>query len=580
MSQLPKYNSEQKRHRLRLLNISKKLTKEDLEGLLYLIQDILPKDAAAKIDSGIQLFQQLENQGYLGLNDYTQLKNWLEDVERNDLAKLLPVDSDLQVVCYNPSVQQKIEESHRFLLISVSSCLRVRDLHQLCYLCAIPKCAVHGITESYQLFEELEKQDRLGSGNYGFLQKCLCSIGRDDLAGMFKQPLAVDVMVPDIPKSLKGFSQTLNALCRSRRSTYASKTRRVRELSSDQLDTTFWRKLIEKPCGEFFLTLKMDLPDWWQPDMRDDCSASEVNSIIDTSLRSIFSFAAADLESLQSGFPVVDTQQSRQPFHDCYRCYAKFNQAVERVQWNNKIRQKVQQMHSKKECPIGKAAREASDCIQAVCKDFLWEESIQEDVQRVEETFHMLESFYYIQWQRELMFQWMSILIYLASNLQLDLRLHLPMLLKLLTQHKDGITQNSDTLSSIIGQEVLDQLMPTLLLDGIVQQHSDSCVSRNCTLSTGVLWYIFFLELTALAMGCSINPQKVSETYLEQFCRGEKYENMICGAIQLGHVLVNEMHSKVSGLRKTVLGLARSEHLRALTLELLPEESNAGSDSV
>ena len=78
-----------------LTNLSQRLSKENLDNLVFACSDVLPPSAAEQIFSGIHLFQELQQRDRLGPAKYDYLKKQLILVGRNDLASMLPDEFDI-----------------------------------------------------------------------------------------------------------------------------------------------------------------------------------------------------------------------------------------------------------------------------------------------------------------------------------------------------------------------------------------------------------------------------------------------------------------------------------------------------
>ena len=135
---------EKTKHRLRLLNIAQRLTRKDVQCILFVAGDTIPKEIALKIHSGLELFQQLEWHNSLCLNKPSHLKEWLQSIKRHDLASKLPElqqegCNDLSLCC-DEEGKRKLVDVHRFLLLRISNCLSNAEVQQLLFLCpSIPE---------------------------------------------------------------------------------------------------------------------------------------------------------------------------------------------------------------------------------------------------------------------------------------------------------------------------------------------------------------------------------------------------------------------------------------------------------
>jgi hypothetical protein len=73
-----------------LLELSQRLSKDDLHNLVFSCESIVPPSSAEKITAGIHLFRELKHRGHLGPANYDYLRKQLMLVGRHDLASMLP----------------------------------------------------------------------------------------------------------------------------------------------------------------------------------------------------------------------------------------------------------------------------------------------------------------------------------------------------------------------------------------------------------------------------------------------------------------------------------------------------------
>lgn len=88
-----------------LTNLSQRLSKEDLNNLVFACSDVLPPSAVEQISTGIHLFQELKQRDYLGPANYDYLRKQLTLVGRHDLAFLLP--DQFEILFGRSSVKDK-----------------------------------------------------------------------------------------------------------------------------------------------------------------------------------------------------------------------------------------------------------------------------------------------------------------------------------------------------------------------------------------------------------------------------------------------------------------------------------------
>ena len=168
-------------HRVLLLKISQKLTKSDLEELLYLAEEVLSESGAQKITSVISLFRELQHRAYLGPNNYDFIRVCLLSIGRHDLADMLPTKEEenlaqtLSELSFSSTKKPCSTPDQKKLLLSISDQLRVEDVKKMAYLCS---CEA---SEGLELVQMLEKKGLIGNNNYNYISEALTEIGRRDL---------------------------------------------------------------------------------------------------------------------------------------------------------------------------------------------------------------------------------------------------------------------------------------------------------------------------------------------------------------------------------------------------------------
>ena len=76
-------------YRKQMLRIAKLLSKEDVDEMVYLAEDFVPRSEARQISSGVDLMRCLEHHGRLGCGRYHYLLDCLKAIGRLDLATSL-----------------------------------------------------------------------------------------------------------------------------------------------------------------------------------------------------------------------------------------------------------------------------------------------------------------------------------------------------------------------------------------------------------------------------------------------------------------------------------------------------------
>ena len=82
-------SSKPSSHRCKTLTVSRLLSRENVDDILYLSEDFIPQSEVGQISSGVDLMRSLERHGRLGPGRYDYLLACLKEIGRLDLAKIV-----------------------------------------------------------------------------------------------------------------------------------------------------------------------------------------------------------------------------------------------------------------------------------------------------------------------------------------------------------------------------------------------------------------------------------------------------------------------------------------------------------
>ena len=82
-------SSKPSSHRCKTLTVSRLLSREDVDDILYLSEDFIPQSEVGQISSGVDLMRSLERHGRLAPGRYDYLLACLKEIGRLDLAKIV-----------------------------------------------------------------------------------------------------------------------------------------------------------------------------------------------------------------------------------------------------------------------------------------------------------------------------------------------------------------------------------------------------------------------------------------------------------------------------------------------------------
>ena len=238
-----------------LLELSQRLSSDDLHNLVFSCESIVPPSSAEKITAGIHLFRELKNCGYLGPTNYDYLRKQLVLVGRHDLASMLPDQFEIlfgrstirdkgYFGCFiSPTVPCSTFENvtllnsfhpnteSRMLLMHLSQQLTSEDAKKLSFL-MYPS---HDSVTPLDFVESLEKEGGLNSSELVTrLSSCLEIVGRVDLAQLFRS-----LKVPQVVASMSTLQQQLTLKMRlflhSKQQSYDFHVKALKEVETDNV---------------------------------------------------------------------------------------------------------------------------------------------------------------------------------------------------------------------------------------------------------------------------------------------------------------------------------------------------------
>lgn len=163
-------------HRLILSAIGQKLSKQDLEEMLFICEAFISESTVEDVPSATVLFRELEHRILVGPGQYDFLKTILNSIGRVDLANKLPQPNQKQKVMVDAIVKKASTTSKRSMLLVVSDALRKKDVQKLAFLSSSK------YSDGISLIEGFEDKGLISTDNYDYLTGKLGEIGRYDLS--------------------------------------------------------------------------------------------------------------------------------------------------------------------------------------------------------------------------------------------------------------------------------------------------------------------------------------------------------------------------------------------------------------
>lgn len=324
-------------------------------------------------------------------------------------------------------------------LLKISEQLEMRDVKNLSFLCTdvVPRSQAKEIRHGIDLFAILEERGYLSPRNTAFLYRCLHDIGKPALG----ESLMVVPRLPRMPDSLHSHRQL---------------TIRFRDKARWSIQTLAAIELINKEemknvCGEVHLALSEDFPvPLWKPD---ESASLSIDEVVSTTLRSLFLYTKSQLEAI-----IISGNEGlklNRPVRECEVQFKVLEGELDRIGWNSKVREKVKEKDSQ-----GERGQLACQNIHEMCTNLLGSEAPEIDgiIHRVENYICAINYTRHSIWQVPLTYQWLINLLRLARVSVLDLSKHRKLLSNLLSQERESITNNYETLVQFVGEDTLEKL--------------------------------------------------------------------------------------------------------------------------
>jgi hypothetical protein len=472
-----------------LIEISQRLSKDDLNNLVYSCEDILPLSTAEQITAGIHLFRELKHRGHLGPANYDYLRKQLMLVGRHDLASMLPdqfeilfgrltvrdkgyfgcfvspifpVTSDCMINASLLDHSQPSSES-RILLMQLCQQLSSEDTKKLIYLI----CPTQSKITALGFAELLEREGGLHSYNViSRLSSSLNAVGRVDLAQQLARLKMTHLPVPS--SSLSALQLQLNLKMRLL-------------LHSKQQSFDFYMKaLSEVECN---VDVRMKLLGPVYARVQTSFSSSNITELIQSlqknliAINSGVNFDSLVNKSILEGLKVDQAYSMRNTLLGCqdiplrklrevtkqvHDSYITFDSLMDIINWNSSVREDLKSDVKQHRSPFGTPADFACKYILELSQE-IGRGSSQEVYAIIDSHIQALNSNYYCCCYHILVLQWLASLLCFFTSFgfgQLDLCKFKETLQCILEQKKDEIAQTYGYISDIVGHAVLQKLIP------------------------------------------------------------------------------------------------------------------------
>ena len=499
-------------------------------------------------------------------------------------------------------------------LLKLYQNLSDEDIKDLVYIS--PECPedVKGGREYCQL---LEKKGLIGPTNYDYVLDRLVDIGREDLAfqlmervcrsphtpsslsthllarllGSGREDLTIELMkckchVQHIPSGLSSAHQTLLMVFNAKQGICTAHRKAIAKLQDPVYAMNEVGPLLQAHCYRTVLqSTKLDMAatvyQWSSFSVFED--RGTLGELLENTLENIFSFADAFRTHIATVLNSETAQlQSIEPSATaCTLVFDRFNEALADSGWNHNGRQDPIIRRTKRDFPVHSQAQSACKAIADLCEGLSCGKKVQEAEDLVKEELFTFVTSIYACWYSTPMYHWMRTLIQLAISSKLDLTKYHEHITKVVTRHREPIIRYYSKFTQLLGRDTLKMVDPILNMPQPKTLPSEKPTDTTPTTNAydhleyiAVYWYMYLLQLVALAAGSSSNQWEMAEQFAK--IHQEFHQNLsteiLKSTMEVARKLITAANARVESFRLQAIQLCpESSAEKVLLSKLLPE---------
>ena len=395
-------------------------------------------------------------------------------------------------------LQMSEPSDHKKFMLRIAKLLSREDVDDILYLSEDCTQTAGSVSSGVDLMRSLERDGKLGTGNYTYLLSCLREIGRIDLERSLKKSLGMgdDDTLPFLPPSFSAINQLLVVKISSlqhKRGLFISSMCCITDLKNNhQGYNPRWSPFIEQmyTCFSSSLTTAQVLPE--------SCKITKVLVTTLDQISQMLPWRKAIGEFMQ--------HQDHSKIADCISELAThskmFHSALDSIGWRSEwCSQKATELS--KIDPLNCASPLASSTVCELASELLGESKLQEASKHLNAAITTVESIIYIARHKFVVMHWLTTLMEFAAYCSVDLQSYRDSLRSIF---KAGVaTYNWAFLRWVLcGTKLLDKIES----EGLVDQDASSCMTPGTlTLHEPMLPVVLPLTLMALLYSEEFTPQ-------------------------------------------------------------------------
>ena len=250
--------------------------------------------------------------------------------------------------------------------------------------------------------------------------------------------------------------------------------------------------------------LQMALQNWSSPHHHHD----HFDKFIRASLEKVFDFN--QVYNMRMKF-IVDSKSEMhlEQLHEfnskCFKAYEEFDSIMHIFEWNSEARSELRRKEKCRATPFGTPADIACEYIFDLCQEISHCSELHQEKKQAEKHLQILHDVFGCCYCNMVVLQWLATLLCLSTSFSnthpLDLSKHKALLVNLVKQIKDDITDLYPIISLIAGNDFLEKIAPFLESQVGVCRPAENHQQPNVPVVSHmtVFFHIFLMKLLAVA---------------------------------------------------------------------------------
>ena len=473
-----------------LTRLSQRLSKDDLNSLVFSCGNILPPSTAEKITTSYHLFQELKQRGHLGPVNYDYLRKQLVLVGRHDLASMLP--DQFEILFGRSSVRSKdpfgcfaspsapdtdlvnvsmLKYFHpntesRMLLMHLSEQLKSEDAMKLAFL----MYPTHSQVTALDFAEHIEREGGLNSVDVvNRLSSCLEVVGRVDLAQVLHSLKTPQVLLASFSTSQQQLSLKMRLLLHSKHQSYDFHMKALRKVETDsEVRMKLLNPIIQRIQQSFEESTILARAKNLETAILSNSTSHKIDldSLINISLLKALEVDNAYRNAMQvicvANSKDVPIEELCDLTERLQKSYKSFGSIMDILNWNSVIRGELKETIERHRSPFGTSADLACQYILELSQEISQCSEIYREKQKIDHHLRALHSVYYSCCHYIIVIQWLASLLCFSTSfnsaVQLNLCKYKETLWHIVQQRNDDIMQSYSCIAKIIGPDVLEKL--------------------------------------------------------------------------------------------------------------------------